>query len=237
MAVPADFRYTGFYDLLADAVFQHRLAAKCTESYSMNRHARASVMASALSVECAANCLLNSLDLPSALLNDLDKISALSKIDSAIRLRSDSKLDRGRNEVQKIAELIKARNDYVHPRATNIKADVALPEDAGENWLLPMSLDGEHWPAIGIPKKAMLWSEDSSLATLKAVAAFFKYVFVEVLDASMDELHSMLPSVMQMGDVQILAIFEEFRSELKSANEFGIDLSFFGVYESGSTKA
>lgn len=230
MTAPADFRYTGFYDLLSDAIFQHRLATKCSDSYSMNRHARASVMASALSIECAANCLLNSLDLPSALLNDLDKISALSKIDSALRLRSESKLDRGRNEVQKIAELIKARNDYVHPRTSIIKADIALPEDAGENWLLPMSLDGEHWPAIGIPKKAMFWSQDSSLATLKATSEFFKYIFVDALNASEDELHNMLPSVIQIGNVQILAVFEEFRSELKSANELGVDLSFFAVH-------
>ena len=231
MKAPADFRYTGFYDLLADAIFQHRLAANCTDSYSMNRYARASVMASALSIECAANCLLGSAELPTALLNDLDKISALSKIDSALRLRSASQLDRGRNEIQKVAELIKARNDYVHPRATTIKADIAPPEDAGENWLLPMSLDGEYWTAIGIPKKAMFWSKDSSLAALKAISEFFKYVFVELLNASDDELHSMLPSLMQVGDVQILAVFEEFRSELKSALEFDVDLSYFGVHQ------
>lgn len=94
-----------------------------------------------------------------------------------------------------------------------------------------MSLDGEQWAAIGIPKKAMFWSKNSSLAALKAISDFFKYVFIELLNASEDELHSMLPSLMQVGDVQILAVFEELRSELKSALEFGVDLSFFGVHQ------
>lgn len=229
MKAPATFRYTGFYDLLVDAIFQHRLAANCTDSYSMNRYARSSVIASALSIECAANCLLGSAELPTALLNDLDRLSPLSKIDSALRLKAISKLDRGRNEIQKVAELIKARNEYVHPRATTIRAGIALPEDAGKDWLFPMTLEGENWTALGIPKKSMFWSKNSSLAALKAISEFFKYVFVELLNASDDDLHHILPALMQLGDVQILAVFEEFRSELKSALEFDVDFSFFGL--------
>lgn len=81
MKLPATYRYTGFYDLLADAIFQHRLAASCTDSYLMNRHARSSVIASALSIECAANCLLGSVELPKALFDALDKLNSLSKTD------------------------------------------------------------------------------------------------------------------------------------------------------------
>lgn len=231
MKAPATYRYTGFYDLLADAIFQHRLAASCTASYLMNRHARSSVIASALSIECAANCLLGSAKLPRALSKDLDKLPPLSKIDAALRLMSACKLDRGRNEVQKVSELITARNEYVHPRATNINAGIAPLEDAGKNWLLPMTLDGEHWPTIGIPKKGMFWSKDSSLAALKAISAFFKYVFVELLNASNNDLHCMLPSLIQIEDFDLIAIFEEFSSELKSALEFEVDFSFFGVHQ------
>lgn len=231
MKLPATYRYTGFYDLLADAIFQHRLAASCTDSYLMNRHARSSVIASALSIECAANCLLGSVELPKALFDALDKLNSLSKIDTALRLKYASKLDRGRDEVQKIAELILVRNKYVHPQTTKIKAGVAPLEDAGKDRLLPVTLEGENWTALGIPKRAMFWSKNSSLETLKAISRFFKYVFIELLNASDDDLHDMLPSRIQFGDVQILAVFDEFQFELKSALEFDVDFSFFCVHQ------
>lgn len=231
MKLPAIYRYTGFYDLLADAIFQHRLAASCTDSYLMNRHARSSVIASALSIECAANCLLGSVELPKALSKALDKLNPLSKIDTALRLKSASKLDRGRNEIQKIDELTTARNDYVHPQAKIIKAGIAPPEDDGKYYAFTTTLEGDIWPALGIPKRAMFWTKDSSLATLKAISKFFKYVFIELLNASDNDLYDMLPSLIQFKNVQILAIFDEFKSEIKNAHEFDVDFSFFCVQQ------
>ena len=231
MKEAATYRYTGFYDLLADAIFQHRLAANCTDSYSMNRYARASVIASALSIEWAANCLLGSAKLPGALSEEIDKLRPLSKIDTALRLMSACKLDRGRNEVQKVSELIKARNDYVHPKAKKIEAGITSLEDAGEFWRLPMTLDGEHWTTIGIPKRAIFWSKASSLAALKAISDFFKYVFVDLLNANSNDLHGMLQSLIQIEDLQLPAIFEDYCAELKNALELGVDFSFFGMYQ------
>lgn len=229
LKAPAKFHYIAFYDLLADAVYQHRCAAAEPDSFRMNRYARASIIAAALSVECAANCLINSLDLTAHLRAELDKMPVLAKIETYLVLSDFGPLDRGRIEVQRVKELISARNDYVHPKVTTIDATVEEPKDAGIDWHVPFSLDGEHWSGLQIPKKAMFWSKTNSQTALKAIAEFFHYLFVELMNSTSEQLHEILPSRIQIGDMHMLAIFEEFKLEIVSASEFGADFSYFGL--------
>ena len=237
-AIPVIFHYSAFFDLLADAAFQHRCAKDQTDSYIMSRYSRASVIASALSVECAANCLLGSLDISNSLRSELDKITPVAKIETYMRLQSINEFDRGRPEVQRVVELIKARNDYVHPKVSSIPATTSLPLDGGADWIIPFSLQGEHWKELGIPKKSMFWSSSSSLAALGTVASFFTYVFKTLLKASEEELQRILPSRIEMGDKLVfLAVFEEIKSELRGAADHGIDFSLFEFLSGTSFKA
>ena len=230
LAVAAVFRYSAFYDLLADAAFQHRHAKEATDSYIMSRFARASVLASALSVECAANCLLASIELSKSLRTELDRLAPIAKIEAYLKIRAVDGFDRGRLEVQQVVELVKARNEYVHPKASAIPATVNKPQDGGRDWVLPFDLDGEHWSQLGIPKRAMFWSAASALSAIGAIASFFSYLFSTLLKATPDQLHDILPSRLEMGDVQILAVFDEIRSELQVSASHGVDFSFFGIF-------
>jgi len=228
---PATFHYIAFYDLLADAAFQHRCAAVESDSFRMNRYARASVIAAALSVECAANCLIHSLELSATLRAELDKLPALAKVETFLLLSEFGALDRGRVEVQRMKELITARNEYVHPKVTAIEAVVEEPKDAGHEWHVPLSIDGEHWSGLQIPKKAMFWSNANSQTTLRAIAEFFRYLFVELMKSTSEQLHRILPSRIQVGDMHMLAVFDEFKREIAGASEFGADFSFLGLTE------
>ncbi len=229
MKVPANFRFTGFYDLLADAVYQHKLANGCDDSYLMNRHARASISAAILTLESASSCLIGSLDISSSFAENLDKLPLLAKIETYLGFQSIDKFDRGRNEVQKIMELIRARNDFVHTKTMNIKTDVDPMEDAGEYWKLPMSLHGDQWKAAGIPKRAMFWSSNDALSVLKAVVGFYVYLFKELMQADTEQLQKLLVSHIEIKNVHVSALFEEFKTEFKEASEFGVDLGFLGV--------
>lgn len=230
--VPATFRYSAFFDLLADAAFQHQYAKQATDSYIMSRFARASVLASALSVECAANCLLTSLDLSRPLFSEMDRLTPVAKIEAYLRLRAITGFNRGSNVVQRVAELVRARNDHVHPKTTAIPASVTELRDGGENWILPFNIEGEHWDQLRIPKRSMFWSDSSSLAALSAVTSFFTYLFVTLLKANEDELHRVLASRLEIGDAHILAVFDEIRIELQSTAAHGVDFSFFGLFPS-----
>jgi len=228
MKVPATFRYTGFYDLLCDAIFQHRLAADCSNSYRMNRHARASISASSLALECAANCLLEEVDVSAAFVDDLDKLPVISKFDACLRLSGGKALDRGRAEVQKVVELMKVRNEFVHTKTKSIRSEVGPLANQGPEVCLPVSFDGEMWPALNIPKRPVFWVAESAFAVLSAIVVFLRYALVDLKGLSPEEIRNILVSRVELGNITIPMQFEEFLSELSSITSYGLDLAFLG---------
>ena len=230
MKLPGVFRYGAFYDLLADAAFQHRQAAQATDSYTSNRCARASILAAALSVECAANCLLATLDIPKTLRAELDRMTTLGKVDACLRLRSLPPIAHGTREVQLMAELVKVRNDHVHPRTMSVAAELSNPEDGETHWMLPISLEGDLWPLLKIPKRPMFWSGANSEMVLHAVTDFYRHLFVTLMAIGADDLQRMLSSRLEIGEAHVMAVFDEVRLELEGAKEWGVDLAFMGVF-------
>lgn len=223
---PATFRYVAFYDLLADSAFQHKLATESTDTYVSSRHARASIIASALSIECMANCLLESVDAPKALLEEIDKLAPLPKIETALRMKGITSFERGRHQVQKAADLIRARNDYIHAKTTTVDAEIHEPRDAGKDWMIPFVMQGDVWRSLGIPKQAMFWSKDASLAVLRVVCEFIRYLLIEVMKAEESVLQMMLPSRLEFGNALMPAVFDEFQMEISALSKEGIDFSF-----------
>lgn len=227
--VPAKYRYVAFYDMLADAAFQHNLASSSNDSFQMSRYSRASIIASALSIECMANCLLDSIDVPKSLRDELDKLPPLSKVETTLRMKGVSAFDRGRHEVQKAVDLIRVRNDYVHAKTVAWDAEVHEPKDADTEWMIPFSIQGEHWKTLGIPKQATFWSKDASLAVLRVICDFFRYLLVEVMQADEEELHRMLPSRLEFANVLMPAVFDELTRETAILKKDGVDFSFLNV--------
>ncbi|MCC2638275.1 MAG: hypothetical protein K0Q68_1994 [Moraxellaceae bacterium] len=226
--IPATYRYIAFFDLLADAIFQHKMAVNETNPFLSSRYARASIGASALSVECFANCLLALPESPKKLIEELDKLSPIPKVEIALRLQGFGDLDRGCSEVQKIAELIKARNEFVHSKLTAIEACIGLPQDAGSEWMVPISMTGEHWKQLGIPKVAMFWSRSSSLLVLSAICSFYRHVLVNLMKATEEQLNGAFISRAEFGGIHMPGVYDEFREQISSAAELGIDFSFLG---------
>lgn len=230
--IPATYRYIAFFDLLADAIFQHKMAMNETNPYLCSRYARASISASALSVECFANCLLALSESPKKLLEELDKLSPIPKVEIALRLQGLGDLDRGRAEIQKIAELIKARNEFVHSKLTALEAGIGLPQDAGTEWIVPISMTGEQWRQLGIPKVAMFWSKESSLSVLSAISSFYRHVLVDVMKANEELVNGAFISRAEFGGVRMPGVYDEFREQITAATEFGVDFSFLGLAKS-----
>ena len=223
------FRYNGFYDLLVDALYQYRLAQKCTDSYSINRHARASISASMLTLECCANCLISSLTISSALLKDIDKLPVVAKFETYLKFRGIKTFNRGEKEIQKVAELIRIRNDYVHLKVLNINADLGQFKDQGQFAALPVDLHGDIWEGVGIPKRALFWSTDNALSVLEAVRSFFVHVFIDLMKSDASEIRFLLFSRLETTNTQTPNIFNEFEYEIKKAADHGIDFMFLGL--------
>ena len=233
-AAPATFRYVAFLDLLVDAAYQHRLATQTDDSFTMSRHARASVAAAFLTIECLANCLLEIVEVPNALRDELDKLQPLAKIEIALHTRGKSGYDRGRHEVQRAVEVIKVRNDYVHSKATKVGAKVHPPEDAGAEWMIPFVIHPDYWKTLGIPKQSMFWSAEVSHGVLQVVRDFLSYVLVDILQADENLLTTMLTSHLTVGgpahgSMVMPGVFDEFKTEIGWLKEQKIDFSFLKV--------
>jgi len=121
-----DYYLRTFTDLLYDAVYLLYFAFDINqEDYKddvIHPHIRVSALSSLLLLECGANCLLDSLDLPDKFYSDLDRLPILSKFEYYLStLNVDSKFDRGCKEIQAISELKQIRNAYVHPKVKTTK--------------------------------------------------------------------------------------------------------------------
>lgn len=226
MKIPADFKYPGFYDLLCDAIFQHRMATSEDDSYAMNRFARASIVSSALVIESCGNCLLSDLDIPKRLYEDLDKLPVLAKYETYLRLKEISDFNRGDHRVEKIVELIKLRNDFVHPKVNNIKTEIGQLDDMGHQYAMPMELTGEVWKALKIPKRGLFWSADSAKNVLVCISDFLLYIFSSLLNKSDDEIQYLLMSKVEFSNVCMPMTFDVFANEIENAKSIGIDFGF-----------
>lgn len=233
--ISGKYRYIAFLELLGDAILQLREAKRTSEVFLINRFARASILTSALSVECVANCLLVDLDTSRKLSDELDRMSPLSKIEVYLQLKSKPPLDRGNRRVGKIAELITARNDFVHPKVKGIPASIKMPEDGGKEWLIPFKIEGTHHSQLEIPEVPMFWCADDALTVLRAIGDFFQYLFCTLLQSNKEEMSRMLVSRIEAGEIQIPAVYDHIITTLQSAKEIGVDFSYLGLFDTAKT--
>ncbi len=232
--IPASYRYNPFFDLLTDAAFQHQQARSAGDSFVASRYARASIISAALCIECTANCLLEQLDVPKSLREDLDKLAPIAKIDAATRLLGKPTFDRSKHEVAQAAELVRARNEYVHPKSTSWRATVHEIENTDEACRLPFDMHGEVWKSLGIPKQSSFWTSEASISVLKLLAHFLKYVIVDVLNADEDQLDDLLISRLEFGNALVSGIFDEYKAVIAQVANEGADFSFLPVANAAS---
>lgn len=224
--IPAKFIHVGFFDLICDSIFHYRQSRDSSESYSMNRNARASIISSALSIECYANALIQDIQSSSDCFNDLDRLSPLSKIEMFFRMNGvEDNINYGDHRIQVIKELIQVRNSYVHSKSKTISTTMSLPEDGSTHWILPMELEGERYKSLKIPKSSMFWNDDNAFAVLKAILQFYKYTF-SLLEKIKDDKDYLLINRISFKNFIIPNTFSEFDTEIKKAIELGLDIEF-----------
>ncbi|MGL5373568.1 MAG: hypothetical protein ACRDA6_04095 [Aeromonas veronii] len=223
---PVEFIHVGFFDLICDAIFHYRQSKDASDSYSMNRNARASIISSSLSLECYANALLQDIDSSNYCFKDLDKMTPLSKIEIYFKMNGITKnIDYGDHKIQKINELIQVRNSYVHSKSRVIKTTINSPQDGGTHWILPMELDGEQYKSLAIPKSPMFWGDDSARSILEAILSFYKYMF-DIFDKIKDKKSYLLMNRVCFDNVVMPNTFTEFDIELDNAEKLGLDIKF-----------
>lgn len=84
---------------------------------------RYAFLLAANALESAANALLLGLETSNALYNDFEKLSTLLKFE-IVCMAHGKKLDRGNDLYAKIKEVVKCRNEFVHPKPRKATASL-----------------------------------------------------------------------------------------------------------------
>jgi hypothetical protein len=110
--------------------------------------ARSAITNAALLIECVSNSCLGSLALPAKLLDELDRLPALSKLDYYLFARTSKHIERGRRETDLAGDVLKLRDHIVHPKLKpgSIAGTGQEPYvDYGATKALGIALDNREW--------------------------------------------------------------------------------------------
>lgn len=230
------FEHTGYFEFLADALFHWNLAearAKVPsrgpeQAYQCNRHARASISASMFSVECAANCLIESLEVETKLKLDIDKMPVLTKFDMYARLSENASLSRSDARVGRIDELTRLRNEFVHPKVRRAEVSFGTPTESDHDYTVNMGIEAEVTGSLRIPRVSSYWSNESASTVLTACTDFLAWYLGTVLRYDAPRSTSILAPRIVVDKMWIRAIPEEVYDEIRAAREV-FDFRFIDV--------
>lgn len=178
----ARFEFTGFMELVTDVIY-HVKAVPDTDGFSQHKHARAAVIACALAVESCANCLLDSLDIPSQTAKEIERLPTITKLDVCIRLHTSGlkSINRGDTRLAKMAELLKVRNEFVHPKRQTLDAEWGVDSEAPEGYKIEFEYSDEFHDQLGIPKTSLHWNSEHARSVAESTFTFFDFLFRDIL--------------------------------------------------------
>lgn len=122
-----------------------------------NCFARSAIANAGLLLECVANSCLMSLVLPSRLLDEIDRLPVLSKLDYYLFAKTGTHLDRGCREVQLVGDVLRLRDHIVHPKPKSgryVKNGQDERVEYGFTAALDIAFDNREWTHIDGAKVA-----------------------------------------------------------------------------------
>lgn len=178
-----------FLQLLSDAIYFLRSSEIEEDKYHIQRFSRASILNSCLSIEAAANCCIYHLNCSKNYREEIEKLTSFAKLDLYVQTQKGKIIDRGNIRFQKIKELKKIRDSFVHPKKIKIPASFSLDEEKHERHVeLKITFDSSPLSATKIDKSSLFWFSSDAKIALKCVLDFFDYYFLELLELESEEV-------------------------------------------------
>lgn len=236
-----NYHQRNFLQLFWDAARLARMAQETTDDDETEFScARASIMSSVFSLECAANCCVEILPNGSGFQKDIAKLPFLSKFEVFLSVNFQGKiLDRGRVEVQAVKELKSIRDSFTHPKVRKTKL-LTVDRDtieykAGSGFIASIFGDGSAktydfgcTQYLKIPK-TITWQAKHAISALDATANFLNYFFIELCSFDSDTINDILTSTEEVtltpkyhyGTVQIPEL-------VRAKEQWKLKLDFLG---------
>ena len=157
----------------------------------------------------AANALLLSLETNRALYDDFEKLPTLLKFE-VVCMALGKKLDRGNNLYSKIKEIVKCRNEFVHPKPR--RANGRLAQD-GKDFEIVVA----RTKSCDYPTYFSLLEPKHTVNAVGDILKFLSWILFDICEYSVKEGAMLLGigSLSKTGDITILA------------NKYGFDTRTF----------
>ena len=177
---------------------------------SSGMQCRFAFLLAANALEAAANAMLLGLELSTASYTDLEKLPTLLKIETFC-LAKGRRLERGNVLYTRVKDVVKCRNEFVHPKPTKISAK--LNSDATDVELqIPKTSTRQY------PTSFSLFEPDHAITAFRDILAFLSWVVVDICKIPQREVPLLLGynSYGSSGDVSIVG--EEYGFDLRTFN-------------------
>jgi hypothetical protein len=167
-------------------------------SVDANMQCRYSFLLAANSLEAAANAMLLNLDTTPSLYNDLEKLPTLLKFEF-VCISLGKRLDRGKDLYAKIKEVVRCRNEFVHPKPR--KASCQLTEDKKDIEIVVSKTKSRQYPqyfSLFEPKHAIMAIGD--------ILSFLSWIAFDICGYSIKEGTMILGYGSYEGTVDIIEL-------------------------------
>ena len=171
-----------FFSLYSDAIHLAKLSVTLTENKNNGDVlARNSILNSLFSLEAAANCFLDCCDLPKSLCQSFDKLGVIEKFEFLLLYKDKNKrLDRGSAIVQKLTELIRIRNSYVHSKPKSIEPQYVKKSTNERDYQFSKTSPVSN--SIGLPENALEWNGANAIQSINAVSEFMSLFLIDMCE-------------------------------------------------------
>ena len=221
-----EFKHQRALMLTRDIVFLISTSEHSSSEDFSKAMARAAITNAALFLECSSNSCIQALNLPSKLVDELDKLPTLSKLDYYLFATTGTHIDRGCRVVELAADILRLRDYVVHPKprgGTLRGTPGTYYVDFGTAKALEIPLDTNEWnakiarsiavAAFAFAKMFFLeWSKKDKgqltmilAGTEKAMIHRGARCWFEYHEDEIELIRSILPDALDIFDIRIYA--------------------------------
>ena len=220
-----------FFEILDDAILLLD-SSYLEENTNTNKYnktfVKMSILNSIFLLECCANCCLDAHPYPKKFLKSIDKLPAIEKYEFLLLTRNENlHINRGDTIIQIFSELVKIRNQYVHPRTEkkDFKNNSNKEFKPGEHYNI--QTEPELTDILKIPKQSIHWNPGHAIKVLKAVNIFFREFFLKWCKFSPEETTNFLSNEVQNPQGNFQMISEKTKKMMEIAmNRWNVDFSY-----------
>lgn len=175
-----------FFNIFTDAISLCEQSSINVNPKVRSTLARASILSTVTALEAAANSFIHHVELPSTLLDKVDRLSTIKKFDLILEIYAERKLPRGTIQVQGIEELINLRNSLVHPKVTKEVVNYSTSYSNGFKHHTQSDIKSPTYSHTGIPKNSDKIEHNHALKSLKIFVEFMNFFILELWGISKD---------------------------------------------------